>query len=68
MKYDDHSGCLENHIIPLGKELVERGFDIWSEHGEPDQWVNINCRECGWTHEISLRQFDKRFDEDFDED
>lgn len=55
MKYDDHEGCLEHHIRPLGKELAERGFIIWSEHGEPDGWVNINCRECGWTHQLSLR-------------
>lgn len=45
--------CCE-HVRELRAELERRGIRIWSEHGEPDGWVNIGCATCHRTYELSL--------------
>jgi len=49
-----HEKCMEDHILPLLKELRERGFHI---HGELTEghWFNIHCKDCGCTHEVTMQ-------------
>jgi len=44
------------HVKALHAYLREWQLDIYSEHGEePQGWVNVHCRRCKKTFEISIR-------------
>ncbi len=44
-----------NHLIELRSFLETFGLDVYSEHGEPDRWVNVHCQQCHKTYEVSFR-------------
>ena len=44
------------HLLALRDYLELRGLCVWSEHGEPDAWVNVFCGQCQKTYEVSFRQ------------
>lgn len=51
-----HDECKKKCLSKLRAALVALGFDIWSEHGEPDNWVNVFCRRCENIHRICLSE------------
>lgn len=42
------------HIQELKKITDTMEIRIWSEHGEPDGWVNVHCNRCNNIFETSL--------------
>ena len=46
------------HIKELRKWLEEHGIEVWSEHGEPEGWVNVSCPDKSHhTYECLLRKY-----------
>jgi len=52
-KYGDEPPC--EHLLSLREFLVASGLCVYSEHGEPDHWVNVHCAKCHRTYEVSFR-------------
>lgn len=47
------------HVEMLRTEMQRLGVTIWSEHGEqPAGWVNVHCRDCQLTFEVTMRPRD----------
>ena len=46
------------HILELDAVRKRLNIKIWSEHGEPDGWVNIYCPVCHITFESSILNLD----------
>lgn len=43
------------HLLELRHLMVRLGLCVYSEHGEPDLWVNVHCKHCRRTYEVSFR-------------
>jgi hypothetical protein len=59
--YGDKPPC--KHLVRLRQYLADEELEIWGEHTEPDQWVNISCERCSKTYETRLRNYGVDFEE-----
>lgn len=47
------------HVLALIAHLKTMGLAVWSEHGEPDGWVNVACGSCHRTFEVVLAKWSR---------
>lgn len=52
-KWGNEPPC--EHLVALRNLLFLTGMCVYSEHGEPDLWVNVSCEKCHRTYEVSFR-------------
>jgi len=44
------------HLKKLREFLEKNDMTVWSQHGQPNGWVNVHCTDCSRTYETVLQE------------